>query len=102
MTFSCKTRGFCPSSHAKRLEERGEWVRETLLLDVPHRQVVFVIPRMLRVFFKFKLKLLGELLSQSSRVDVHGREFAIEPSFYYPEKNIGLCIEDTVLITKDG
>jgi hypothetical protein len=49
--FSCRTRGFCPSCHAKRLEEWGEWMRETLLLDVPHRQVVFTIPRMLRIFF---------------------------------------------------
>jgi hypothetical protein len=23
--FSCRTRGFCPSCHAKRLEEWGEW-----------------------------------------------------------------------------
>jgi hypothetical protein len=30
-------------------------------LNVPHRQVVFVIPKMLRVFFKFKRTLLGEL-----------------------------------------
>jgi len=52
--FSCRTRGFCPSCHAKRLEEWGEWMRETLLLDVPHRQVVFVIPKMLRIFFKYK------------------------------------------------
>ena len=61
LMFSCKTRGFCPSCHAKRLEEWGEWVRETLLLDVPHHQVVFTIPKMLRVFFKFKRKLLGKL-----------------------------------------
>jgi len=61
LTFSCKTRGFCPSCHAKRLEEWGEWVRETLLLDVPHRQVVFTIPKTLRIFFKFRRKLLGEL-----------------------------------------
>jgi hypothetical protein len=47
LMFSCRTRGFCPSCHAKRLEEWGEWMRETLLLDVPHRQVVFVIPKML-------------------------------------------------------
>jgi len=59
--FSCKARGFCPSCHAKRLEEWGEWMREALLLDVPHRQVVFTMPKMLRVFFKFKRKLLGEL-----------------------------------------
>jgi hypothetical protein len=26
--------GFCPSCHAKRLEEWGEWMRETLLQPV--------------------------------------------------------------------
>jgi ribosomal protein S27E len=25
LMFSCRTRGFCPSCHAKRLEEWGEW-----------------------------------------------------------------------------
>jgi len=61
LTFSCKTRGFCPSCHAKRLEEWGEWVRETLLFEVPHRQVVLkgllspewaemIRPRSFRVF----------------------------------------------------
>jgi transposase-like protein len=59
--FSCRTSGFCPSCHAKRLEEYGEWMREELLLDVPHRQVVFTIPKMLRLFFKDKRRLLGEL-----------------------------------------
>jgi len=61
LMFSCKTRGFCPSCHAKRLEEWGEWMREELLLDVPHRQVVFTVPKTLRVFFKFRRKLLGDL-----------------------------------------
>jgi hypothetical protein len=59
--FSCRTRGFCPSCHAKRVEEWGEWMRTTLLLDVPHRQVVFTIPKKLRVFFKFDRRLLGSL-----------------------------------------
>jgi hypothetical protein len=36
-------------------------MRETLLLDVPHRQVVFTIPKMLRIFFKYNRRLLGEL-----------------------------------------
>ncbi len=44
--FSCRTRGFCPSCHAKRIEELGEWMREELLLDVPHRQVVLTLPKM--------------------------------------------------------
>jgi hypothetical protein len=59
--FSCRTRGFCPSCHSKRLEQWGEWMRETLLLDVHHRQVVFTIPKMLRLFFKYNRKLLGSL-----------------------------------------
>ncbi len=31
-----------------------------------------------------------------------GMVFAIEPALYYPEKAIGIRIEDTVLITRDG
>jgi Xaa-Pro aminopeptidase len=31
-----------------------------------------------------------------------GMVFAIEPALYYPEKEIGIRVEDTVLITKDG
>ena len=54
-----ESRGFCPSCHAKRLEEWGEWMRETVLLDVPHRQVVFTIPKMLRIFFKYDRRRLG-------------------------------------------
>jgi hypothetical protein len=61
LCFSCRTRGFCPSCHAKRLEQWGEWMREELLLDVPHRQLVFVIPKMLRIFFKYNRRLLGSL-----------------------------------------
>jgi hypothetical protein len=36
-------------------------MREELLMDVPHRQVVFTIPKMLRLFFRFKRKLLNDL-----------------------------------------
>ena len=61
LMFSCKTRGFCPSCHAKRREEWGAWMREKLILDTPHRQVVFTIPKMLRIFFKFNRSLLSEL-----------------------------------------
>jgi hypothetical protein len=61
LTFSCKTCGFCPSCHAKRREELGQWMRETLLLDMPHRQVVLTIPKTLRIFFKYRRRLLGEL-----------------------------------------
>ena len=59
--FSCHGRGFCPSCHSKRREEWGEWMREELILDVPHRQVVFTIPKMLRIFFKYNRSLLSAL-----------------------------------------
>ncbi len=42
-------------------------MRETLLLDVPHRQVVFTIPRMLRIFFRYNRKLLGSLCLSALR-----------------------------------
>ena len=61
LMFSCHGRGFCPSCHSKRREEWGEWMREELVLDVPHRQVVFTIPKMLRIFFKYNRSLLSGL-----------------------------------------
>jgi ribosomal protein S27E len=61
LSFSCKVRGFCPSCHAKRREEWGEWMRDKLLLDVPHRQVVFTIAKMLRIYFKYNRSLLLKL-----------------------------------------
>ena len=36
-------------------------------LDVPHRQVVFTIPKMLRIFFKYNRKLLGSLCRSALR-----------------------------------
>jgi len=42
-------------------------MRETLLLDVPHRQVVFTIPRMLRIFFRYNRRLMGDLCRSALR-----------------------------------
>jgi len=60
LMFSCKTRGFCPTCHAKCREEWGEWMREKLILRTSHRQVVSTIPKMLRIFFKFNRSLLSD------------------------------------------
>jgi hypothetical protein len=57
----------CPLCHAKRVEQWGEWARETLLLDVPHRQVVMTLPKTLRIFFKFRRRLLGDLCRTAAR-----------------------------------
>ena len=42
-------------------------MRKTLLLDIPHRQVVLTIPKTLRIFFKFRRKLLGEFCRVAAR-----------------------------------
>ena len=50
---------------------RPPWMRKTLILDVPHRQVVFTIPKRLRVFFKYKRRLLGDLCRVADRIIYH-------------------------------
>jgi ribosomal protein S27E len=59
VAFSCKTRFFCPSCSEKWTLIWGEWVKDNVLKNVPHRQWVFTIPKVLRkLFYKDRL-LLG-------------------------------------------
>jgi len=41
LRFSCRSRGFCPSCHAKRVEEWGEWMRERLRIDDSRLEEIF-------------------------------------------------------------
>ncbi|MGA2587528.1 MAG: transposase [Candidatus Aminicenantales bacterium] len=61
LMFSCKTRGFCllPCQAVGGMERVD--AGDALSGRAPHRQVVFTIPKMLLVFFKFKRRLLGDL-----------------------------------------
>jgi hypothetical protein len=61
LAFSCKSRWFCPSCHAKKVIQFGETLRDNILYPIPHRQYVFTIPIMLRLFFKYDRKLLTKL-----------------------------------------
>ena len=61
LAFSCKRRHFCPSCHAKRCVEFGEWLCLDVLKKVPHRHFVFSIPKILRIYFLFNRNLLKEL-----------------------------------------
>ena len=61
LPFTCKRRHFCPSCHARRVIEFGEFLASEVLSDVPHRQWVFSIPKMLRPWFLHDRRLLGEL-----------------------------------------
>ena len=53
--------------HQKRELPWADWAERELLEDVPHRQVVFTIPKRLRIFFRYDRKLLGELAGCARR-----------------------------------
>jgi len=55
---------FCPSCHQKRAPLFAKHLQQEVLGEVPIRQHVVTIPKMLRLCFKYDRKLLGEL-SQS-------------------------------------
>jgi len=47
--------------HQKRVVEFGEWLCQEVVKAVPHRHVVFSIPKILRRYFLYDRKLLSEL-----------------------------------------
>ena len=61
MAFSCKGRRFCPSCHSKKTIRFADDVTHNILYPVPHRQFVFSIPIMLRIYFKYDRKLPTKL-----------------------------------------
>jgi hypothetical protein len=61
LSFSCKGRWFCPSCHAKKVIHFGELLKGNVLYPVPHRQYVFTIPVMLRVYFRYNRDLLTKM-----------------------------------------
>jgi hypothetical protein len=61
LAFSCKSRYLCPSCQQKRVILFGEHLENNVLFPVPHRQFVFSIPIMLRIYFKYDRSLLSKL-----------------------------------------
>jgi len=61
LAFSCWRRHFCPSCHARRVVEFGEWLCGNVLKKVPHKHFVFSIPKILGIYFLFDRSLLKEL-----------------------------------------
>ncbi len=61
LPFSCKGRWFCPSCHEKKVLLFGEFITGTIAFPVPHRQYVFSLPIMLRVYFRNNRQLLKKL-----------------------------------------
>ena len=63
VAFSCKQRCTCPSCHQKRALLTSIHVAEDVCFPVAHRQVVFTIPKRLRLHARFDRGLLGKLSS---------------------------------------
>jgi hypothetical protein len=63
LPFSCKGFYLCPSCSQKRTLLFAEYLDEQLLLNLPHRQFVFSIPKALRVFFRQDQRLFSEVSS---------------------------------------
>ncbi len=61
LAFSCRRRHFCPTCHARRIVEFGEWLCGGVLKKVPHRHFVFSMPKILRKYFLFNRDLLKDL-----------------------------------------
>jgi len=61
VAFPCHTRQFCPSCAARRARSVGLRLAAVADPRVPHRQVVFTIPRLLRPFLRRSRALLDLL-----------------------------------------
>jgi hypothetical protein len=86
--FSCRARYFCPSCHAKRLAEWSLWLGEDLLAPVPHRQMVFTVPKRLRPYFLWRRKLLGDL----ARVAARTATTFVRATLDEPELSVGIVL----------
>ncbi|MBM3863089.1 MAG: transposase, partial [Verrucomicrobia bacterium] len=61
LAFTCKTRHFCPACHQRRVRSTSEWIATAVCHEVPHRQFVFTIPKVLRDIFRKRRTLLAHL-----------------------------------------
>ena len=61
LAFTCKGRHFCPSCHQRRVRSTSDWIATAVCHEVPHRQFVFTIPKVLRGIFRKRRQLLTHL-----------------------------------------
>ena len=80
VAFSCKKRGVCPSCAAKRAVKFAEHLYDEVLEKVPHRHVVFSIPKRIRAYMRYDRKL-NDVLFRAAWGSIQEclSEFAGEP-----------------------
>ena len=80
LAFSCKGRYFCPACHQRRVQEFSLFLTEHLLEEVAHRQIVFSLPKMLRIYFLYNRSLLPKLSHCGWETKVIYRDNKLNPS----------------------
>jgi len=61
VAFSCKKRGFCPSSGARRMAETAALLADEVFPDVPLRQWVISFPFPIRTLFAAHPQAMGKV-----------------------------------------
>ncbi len=66
LAFTCKARHICPACHQRRTRQTAEWIATHDCHPVPHRQLVFTIPKVLRGIFRKRRRLLTHLFQTAT------------------------------------
>ena len=66
LAFTCKGRHLCPACHQRRVRQTADWIATDVCHEVPHRQFVFTIPKILRGIFRKRRDLLHLLFKTAT------------------------------------
>lgn len=66
LAFTCKGRHLCPACHQRRVRQTADWIATAVCHEVPHRQFVFTIPKILRGIFRKRRDLLHLLFKTAN------------------------------------
>ena len=114
VAFSCGQRCLCPSCHQKRTLVTGETIAGTICAPVPHRQLVFTIPKRLRIYcrddraerYAESIRLLGELKKQGISGGVYTQTTDVEGEINglmtYDRKVIKISAEDLATLQSEN
>ncbi len=82
LAFTCKGRHFCPACHQRRTRTIGDWIATGVCHEVPHRQFVFTIPKVLRGIFRTRLNLPQGKLAAIAGVHTFGDYLIFHPHLH--------------------
>jgi hypothetical protein len=95
--FSCKGFYLCPSCSQKRTLLFAEHLTNDVLLELPHRQFVFTMPKALRPFFRHDRRLFAEVSRLIYTIITEFYEDFVQNLLSW--KNSGFSIDNSVRLT---